>query len=352
MKLTPQHIKKLIKEELNSLFEQELISELYVKGDPNGKNIVAYKQNLWRFDAEDPGKVRSSINYILNLPSKNWRNFTELAKQMITSDFGQEALLGTLLVNPDGTTTLELEQTGAFAIDPKSSVLVKKVAKQLGVSNVTTGETEFNKNTRQVTPFGQATGRVSNVMYHGTSTMYLGNLLRLGLVPGKSETNFEGLSHPKAVFFTSNLAKALGHAEHTSEKVGGEPVIIELRVPDSNLLMPDYDVDTLSVNGDACYDYVCSAYRAFGPKLKIDSMALSRELGIFGYNGRVPASHLKGYYLLKDPEVRTNSINDFKKVNPKVALQFSKTPRATAKKQSTPVADETDEFGLPPGIVI
>ena len=144
-------------------------------------------------------------------------------------------------------------------------------------------------------------------MYHGTTSNYLENILKFGLVPGESKTNYEGISHPTAVFFSSRMEEAQHHAVHTAGKVGGDPVIVNLKVPDPDLLIPDYDVD-MGAGDTGCYDYICHTLRSRqAGNLDTDSFSLSREVGVYGYKGRVPSSAIFAYDILMNAEETMDS---------------------------------------------
>ena len=178
---------------------------------------------------------------------------------------------------------------------------MKKVVKALGARSVSYAP---NDEGEEYVGRSSIKGEVADIMYHGTTSNYLPGLLRLGLVPGKKETNYEGISHPSAVFFTSRFDEAQHHAAHTAKKVGGDPVIVELKVPDPALLIPDYDVD-MGAGDTGCYDYICQTLRdkqSSQSDVDANSFSLSREVGVYGYKGRVPAAAISGYYILMNAQ--------------------------------------------------
>ena len=69
------------------------------------------------------------------------------------------------------------------------------------------------------------------------------------------------------------------------------PIIIEFKVPDPALLVPDFDADTTA--GSAPY-YRHSVKSPTVTAMK--AMGVSRETGKWGYKGRVPASFFKWVY--------------------------------------------------------
>jgi len=229
------------------IVENKIISEMFVKGHEDGDNIIAYKENIWklRIDIEEDDPVHQEIAQALRLEGE-WNDIWDL-KELVEDAGRTDILVGEF---NEQDRQLSLQRVGSFHLDPKSSVLVKKVVKTIGAQSVVYAP---NDEGEEYTSKYNIKGKVADIMYHGTTSNYLPGLLRLGLVPGKKETNYEGISHPSAVFFTSRFDEAQHHATHTAKKVGGDPVILELKVPDPALLIPDYDVD-MGAGDTGCYD--------------------------------------------------------------------------------------------------
>jgi RNA:NAD 2'-phosphotransferase (TPT1/KptA family) len=82
-------------------------------------------------------------------------------------------------------------------------------------------------------------------LYHGTSTVHLDSIKRLGLVPGLGEGNDawaisrgkmvgvrSRMIRPPSVYLSKDVSTAMSAALNTSEEVGGYPVIIKVDVPE------------------------------------------------------------------------------------------------------------------------
>jgi len=266
---------------------RQYLNEMIVRGETSGEYVVAFKKNIWRFDKTIDPDLVEEISNALKIDEDEWDDFYDLGQVL---EDRSDILLGTI----DAYNTLYLHGYGSFRLDPQSSILVKKVVKELGLSSVSyTGSDDDERTVRKYNIKGQ----IPRSVYHGTSTNYIQGLLRFGLVPNKKETNYEGISHPESVFFTSRTEEALHHAKHTANRVGGLPVMIELSVPDKNLIIPDYDVD-IGAGDTGCYDYICAKLRKNQKgSMEGDSLSLSREFGIYGYKGRIPASFFSSFYL-------------------------------------------------------
>ena len=80
---------------------------------------------------------------------------------------------------------------------------------------------------------------------------------------------------------------------------GGDPMIVEIRIPDKNQLVQDYDVDNQSEVD--LYENIPHSIR----KNKYDTtempgsaFRLSKEFGIFGYRGRIPNRQQVSYHIV------------------------------------------------------
>ena len=270
-------------------------------------------------------EVYDDINKSIGIEAE-WEGFYDL-KDELDNESRMDVLFGSLL---EGGKILHIEQIGSFKLDPKSSILVKKVVKELGARKVVYASGFDFEDEEEIPSYG-AKGKIADVMYHGTTSNYLENILKFGLVPGESKTNYEGISHPNAVFFSSRIDEALHHAIHTAGKVGGDPVIVNLNVPDPDLLIPDYDVD-MGAGDTGCFDYICHTLRnRQAGNLDTDSFSLSREVGVYGYKGRVPASAIFAYDILMNAEDRSKddvayaSVTDFTEATPEEAATYVET---------------------------
>ena len=326
-----------------------MISEMFVRGEPEGTNIVAHRENIWKLTDQPSEDIKREIDETLGIETE-WDDFFEL-NQALEEEYRADVLVGQL-ERSSLSLNLEIDKAGRYRLDPKSSVLVKKVAKELGVRNVSYRYDNEADDEEVVSSYDRK-GKVAKIMYHGTCSEYLNKILRLGLVPGRSDTNYEGIIHPDAIFFSSRFEESIYHSFHTAQRAGGDPVVVSLKVPDPALLIPDYDVDMDAGDKSGCFDYICSALRSRQEKdLDIDSFSLSREVGIYGYKGRIPASHLLEYHILANAEESdwdsmNVSQNDFTRATPEEAkiYAFNKEEHGYGSfEEEEPREEEDDEW--------
>ncbi len=187
-------------------------------------------------------------------------------------------------------------------IIPQTSIQVKKTAKQLGVKTVTYRYTDVinGDDSEKDIPVKKLKGEPPKIMYHGTSTRKLTSLLKYGLDASRSESQFQDreVFHEEHVFMAATLETALYYADNAvmvdrrnNEGEESFPIIIELEVPDPDLLAPDFDAD-LTKGSTPYYDHPVTS----PIKTTMKAMGVSRETGKWGYKGRVPSSFFRWIY--------------------------------------------------------
>jgi hypothetical protein len=325
---------KLIFESWRNFVEQQNIEELFIHGEKPSYGqdyIIAYGKDVWIFGIdevpyEQAHEIISTLDLDYDLDEDEDLDFHDF--QGILEDSGRpDVVIGAI----HNGKWLSLSNHGSFVFDPQSSVLIKKIVKQLNLSGVTRPAGEEEETTSKY----KIQGQIAKEMYHGTTDKYLENLLKMGLRPGVRKTNYDAISHPNAVFFTSRFEEAAHHAVHTNNKtksdggnavipmgaaaqrsfyqsLSGKPVVLKLKVPDQSLLIPDYDIDVGAEN--VHYDYISQKLRnrsrEYGAKMPGKSFSLSKEFGIYGYKGRIPPNHIVGIAVALE-ETEYPEVSDF-----------------------------------------
>lgn len=274
------------------------------KADPNGdgsKYFLAFRQHLFIMDdASDIKKVRSAISKHPAIGRKNKDNSDDDMNNFLvfTSEKAPDILVGEWYPKNKGLVVWSQQD-----IIPHTSLQVKKVAKQLGVKKVTYRYTDYTGGSddgEKDIPVKKLIGGVPKVMYHGTSTTRLRELLKYGLDPGRGRSQFakQGIFHPEHVFMAATMEAAMFYADNAvlndrKNNHGWEsfPIIVQFTVPDPDLLVPDFDAD-VTAGAKPYYPHKNK------PPIKtaMKAMGVSREVGKWGYKGRVPASFFKWVY--------------------------------------------------------
>lgn len=149
--------------------------------------------------------------------------------------------------------------------------------------------------------------------YHGTSSKFLKEIMSKGLM-GTDVTNYAKIKHDNKVFVTTKLSKAAYHAINACRQHGGVPVILLINLSDPNKLVLDYDVALIHYGLDhplvqhLGYDIIFTQSGGMYAnkmddsemeewKKLSDKSSINTKAGIFGYQGRIPASDIKGFYI-------------------------------------------------------
>lgn len=139
----------------------------------------------------------------------------------------------------------------------------------------------------------------NRTFYHGTSLNFLPQILKVGISPTK-HTNYPKINHNNKIFITLNMEAAYSYAFHSAMKNGSFPIILEVKVPDIDKLIVDYDLgrdvygDGSNIMRDLDYNKFNISYKVPGIDYKKD---ITNKIGIYGYLGRIPASHLQDVWI-------------------------------------------------------
>ena len=302
-----------------------VIDEMKVHGDiKTAKHIVAYKGNIWVLaDEESPETIKNILSVIGYNPDEyggdeadeNWNDLeliissTDSFHDLVSflHDRSRSDVLAGYLTDKK----LHVVSTGPFVQDPKSSILIKKVVKALKLSSVSYDD-DFDSTSTKVGR-SKIVGEIPNTAFHGTSSKYIMDILKIGLRPMQAPTNYSEIEHQDAIFFATRFGEAMHHASHTASKTKSLPIVIEFIIPDKNLILPDYDIDTSS--GMTHYSDLDSLdrdrHRKNNKMGSEKSLSMSREHGVYGYQGSIMPRFIKNVYVGDKAEIY--SLKDMKK---------------------------------------
>lgn len=280
----------------DKLFENIILKELketdLSSKDKDHKYILIYKENLFILD--ENSNFTSALGTLELHPgydkyvshSTDVYDFLQMA-----SDMGPDVLVGEWLPNNKALIVWSSRE-----IIPQTSLQVKKAAQHLGVKVITyryLGSVESGDMMEKDIPIKKIKGEIPRVMYHGTSNRELESILKWGLDPTRGTSNFtrQGIYHPYHIFLAANFEAAQFYAWNAAQNNKSSyyryPVILEIKVPDPNLLAPDYDAD-ITAGQNSYYD----RDNLFIDKASMKATGLSRETGKWGYKGRIPATFI------------------------------------------------------------
>ena len=277
------------------------IDEMRVVGDRNKDHVIAFGQNVYMMDGESDAD--DYVKIIDDLNSYSHKNFDYDDFSMGDLDEFQQELIEKVpdvLIGTINGSKLNMTHYDTFKLDPKSSILAKKVVKALNLSGISYEE-DMNGSETTV-PASRIKGTIPNTGYHGTTTEYLREILRVGIRPSRKESNWkkQNIIHPDKIFFSTQIGMAQGHSVMTAKKQGGFPMIIEFEIPDKSKIIADYDVETSTGKPET---YVHKHEYPHGKPLKTRPRGVSQEYGVYGYQGSIPPKFIETIHVaLEDPD--------------------------------------------------
>lgn len=284
---------------------QDFLAEVFVKGGrvKDGSSVLALRENIWVWNNRREFKrlapfINKQLNTDFNDPQdiERWLSYNH------------DAVYGSI-----NGGKLYINNLGDLRPSTNSPTL-RKVLKQLKLSAATKQTYDFDSGAavdfdKKREEFNADLSK--NKFFHGTSTAHIENLLKTGLRPRPDQTNFDNIEHQDKVFVTTSEDKALFHAQMAAMKTESMPIILELKIPDPDKLVSDYDVvsNIIGANSELSselgYDeiYYADRYAGHGnPSSGYKDMVkryagklgqISSHMGIFGYKGRIPATFIK-----------------------------------------------------------
>lgn len=309
-------------------FKEFLLNEmrLHKSGSSNYMYLIAYRSNLWIFDHRTVEE--EFLEKLVETIIDDFNKITRQEKQRGESgerpnvlppmDYDADSVMDWAEEFAEGMTGYWRPEDRVIYMkemrSPYGSNIVKKVVQTLNAKGIQQdNELLFVKNANRYGGDYQSydtsykyrrkkmTGNIPDIMYHGTSTAYIEGILRIGLAPGQGGSgNYDdrNVIHDNLIFLTDDKNKAIYHAFHAGMKTKTQPVLLQTRIPDKALLVPDYDA-TRFASGDESQD----TYNDIEPPIAVDKRSAlgpfktSKNLGWYGYKGRIPNSHIEGVWL-------------------------------------------------------
>jgi len=284
-----------------------LLLEMFVHGSSNpenGSTVIAFRKDIWVFDRKTKKIPPDIWSEMIKATKRGENPFPDSAGNIqlrrgeaYVSEFARRP---DVLVGEVRQGGLEIVGHTTFQLDPRSSVLIKKVVKALGLRGAVRGKVD-DESSDDFIPKSDIKGKVPSVMYHGTSADHLFGILSKGLRPGQARSNWlaQGVEHKDRIFMAQSFLGAMEHAGMTGQKTGSPAVVIEFTVPDKAKLVPDYDIDVAAEF--TTYRHIGSGGHKhrddFSTKMSGKSSSMAREMGIWGYLGSVLPQKFRAIYV-------------------------------------------------------
>lgn len=300
----------------------QFVSEMIVRHKSDSPDwVIAFKDSIWLLDEEDLDSSYSDEDG--NVPQQ------ELKDQIMRvigggeddSIDGYEFIENIRDTRPDvfiatidmDNKELNVDLRGEVStLHPKTSHLVKKLVKQLGIQRIN-GEVMRGMagSEDEITYYpSEMKGRMPKYGFHGTTMSRLAKMMKTGIMPQDSGNwSDQGIHTPNTIFFAVDHNISEFHAERTSDKLADIPVVIRFKIPDVNKIIPDYDVartlygegvDITQFTGSNPEKMMNKDWKEVIMKMKRPEK-LFGQFGVFGYKGRIPANHFIEFYTTLEP---------------------------------------------------
>lgn len=302
---------------LKSIVAELIVSDLTSKNSDKTKYFVAYKDKLFLLD-DDTNLARVKL-YFKDHPSIKYHKHSAMDEDKVY-DFVQR-LAETAPDIVAGEYHPDIDNITVYSstdINPMSSLTIKKIAKQLGVKNVSRDYFDApSQGDEYITyPTKKLIGDVPKVVFHGTNSDSLQRILIYGLDPGRGSSKWGSIIHQEHIFFAATFRVATYYAMNavrvTKNKYDTFPIVLEIIIPDISFLAPDYDADRTTTQQQY---YTWSDPDAY-VKTTMPSMGVSREIGKWGYKGRIPAQfiHWVYYYVVNEKKWKKSRPETWRKL--------------------------------------
>lgn len=299
--------------------EIKQLNEVHVLGDvQDGHYVVAYRENIWVFADDDWEEHVGDIAEKVEIDAEVYEDdFWEF--QRYVSEEGPDIILGQIEGEYLHMNTFNYRHSSA-------SSTLRKVLSALRLKGVEVlSSTGYEENSTSVS-FEEFTKDLKDKeFFHGTSVGAMWKMLKTGGIRPQSDSNFKNIVHDNKIFVTLNKEKAHFHAMTAARNHGDFPVIIEVKIPDVNKLVDDYDVAIELLGKDhersVRLGYSDIAYRTNSEASQDDvqdrqsdgAEDINTKLGIFGYLGRIPHTFIMSVHVPDErfEEYVSNKVHDW-----------------------------------------
>jgi hypothetical protein len=286
---------------------RQFLNEMLSVGEKTPKEddtIIAYNKWVWIVNDYTFDIHKENILKTLKIKEDGIHELYDLKTSL--REYNSDIIVGTYSRRALSLDSSDWRHSTGSKLLLKTMKLLKLHKVEVPYYDESQGDTEYFEDDREdmLTPMAKKT------FYHGTSAKQAQGIIKKGILPsgGEGITNFEKIAHAEKVFITLNLEKAYFHANTAARLNNDFPVIIEIKLPDVNKLVLDYDVamafygidnqETIDLGYDDIHQYATGGGNNYQLQMNVvDRMKkvktdLSTQLGVFGYQGRIPPSHI------------------------------------------------------------
>lgn len=304
---------------------KEFINEMFLQyrtENENNQILIAFKSWIWIISEEELFD-EDNTQVAKDIKSKTGVNILEYG-DIYDLEIELPESRPDLLVGRITDDQLHINNTISIAQNPITSSLIKKVAQQLDLNTVYSSGTDYEGEEDDWEIFrDNLLGKIPDRLWHGSNTKWARNILSKGIMPtefsnwtGLGPNKNEQIKTPGVIFLAADKRYATFHAKRSAANSRSLPVLFLVKIPDPNKIEFDYDVahDVYSkghpdLKGTS-YQYLLKDKEFAGTVDQIrkrqQGTNLNTQIGIFGYKGRIPATHIINVGIQFDEEDADN----------------------------------------------
>ena len=275
------------------------INELFVhKNDDelDGKYFILYKENLWIF-SEDEWEEKELWNKINKNTGEDLFD-EDLYDSIIKLSEDHAYILTGQIID----SYIVINGSNSYR-HSSSSIDLKKLKKEIDLPIKVEYRSGPYLDNEEDFELDIISDYKDAYYYHGTTTEYLREISKTGIRPMDKNSNYDKINHMDKIFFTSNMERALYHANTAAINTKSFPIILKFKVPDIDKVVIDYDLsmdfygEDTDINNELGYSNIKknsgSSYIKKNSILKdSEKVNILNKLGIYGYKGRIAPSFI------------------------------------------------------------
>jgi hypothetical protein len=289
----------------------QLINEMRERfPESEGRNIIAHRGNIWRFEDVPSESMQTDIIEHIGIEQddKEWYD----VEQYIIEE-RPDVFIG----NITSDKYLESKSWNEFT-HSSSSPLIKQLINHFKLYGFRIDDEEGYP--LQQYHRSELKGQYPDVAYHGTNIKALQQIIKYGLNPSEGNSSNWPFRFNDKIYMTVNKNLAIFHANNSANKQKSQPILLKIRIPDKNKITIDYDVaKTYGLEAD-------SDEEGYGQRIKQHTSShdikrmdqikkhsaktnFTKVSGVFAYKGRIPVKFIEWIGYKNDEELGLNNNN-------------------------------------------
>lgn len=274
---------------LSELILQELIVKDFRSENEKSHYVAAWKDKMFVFDSNTPTEeLNTMLAHFKDHPNSS--HFSNISVENLFDNLRDQQDLVTGIWYPKD----RYLSVSTISISPTTSRVLRDVARQLKVKKVGAMTDDSDGDGYAEYPIKKLLGKLPDILYHGTSTVYIESILKHGLLTRQesgADTNWKGFEHENVIFFSADKENAYFQGTQTAMEQGGFPIFLEVRIPFKSLIIPDADADPQRTVDDYAH-LEPDRYSKYG----ISPEQMSLHTGRIGYRGKILPQHILWIY--------------------------------------------------------